>query len=548
VGRAVTADGPATLPALLDAVAARHGARDALVSRRGRIAHAALAAASRGLAPALRARGVGKGTRVGLLLPNWPEWLVVAAAVWRRGGIVVPLSTLARPRELGHALRHAEVELLIAVRQFLRHDYVAAVAAVAPGCERTTAALDHAALPALRTIVWLDPPAGDAPLDLTPLGQVGRGGARPEPCTAEVAAGEPATIFFTSGTTAEPKGVVHTHGALVCAARDIAATLGIGPEDRTWGYLPFFFTGGLVAVALGTLAGGGAVVLQDVFEAGETLRLLEAERCTVFFAWPHQAEALIAHPAFGATRLRLRKGVGATARWASALYPPDHQAVGTYGMTETGPLCTAWPWDAPLARRAASHGPPVGDREIRIIDPESGAVRPAGAEGEICVRGSTLFAHYCGQAPAACFDRDGFFHTGDLGRLDADGALHFLGRIKDVVKTAGANVAAAEVEAVLGAHPAVGAAHVVGVPEARRGEEVAAFVVLAGPVTEAELLAHCRAELAAYKVPRYLWVRREGELPLKASGKVDKTALRAEATRLATAADARREDPPARPG
>jgi fatty-acyl-CoA synthase len=354
----------------------------------------------------------------------------------------------------------------------------------------------------------------------------------PAVLTAEVSSADPATVFFTSGTTADPKGVVHVHRALCRAADDIATVLGVEPEDRTWGYLPFFFTGGLVAVALGTLARGAGVVLQDVFEAGETLRLLEAERCTVFFAWPHQAEALIAHPRFRDTRLSLRKGVGANTGWAAALYPPDHHAVGTFGMTETGPLCTAWPWDAPLAVRAASHGPPVPGKEVRIADPESGAPLPAGREGEICVRGPTLFSHYYRHEPADCFDLEGFFHTGDLGRLDDRGALHFLGRIKDVIKTAGVNVAAAEVEATLLAHPAVGAAHVVGVPDAMRGENVTAFVVPKRPVSEAEILAHCRERLASYKVPRQVWLRRDDELPLKGSGKVDKPRLRDEAARL----------------
>src|SRR5947199_9279246 len=130
----------------------------------------------------------------------------------------------------------------------------------------------------------------------------------------------------------------------------MAAVLVLAPEDRTWGYLPFFFAGGLVAVVLATLARGGAVVMQEVFDPGETLRLLEAERCTVFFAWPHQAEALIGHPRLAATRLTLRKGGGAHTKWAAAPYPPDHHAVGTYGMPETQPPCNAWPLHAPPAR------------------------------------------------------------------------------------------------------------------------------------------------------------------------------------------------------
>jgi fatty-acyl-CoA synthase len=523
-----------TLPALLDDLAARFGPREALISARGRVTYAELAADSAAIARGLVARGVGKGSRVGLLLPNWPEWIATAFGVWRCGSLLVALNTLSRPRELAYALRHADVSLLIAVRRFLRHDYAAALDAIAPAMAGAGRPPYAPELPALREVVWLDAPAEGRAVDCRAVVEPGEklGREWPAALTAEVSCADPATVFFTSGTTADPKGVVHVHRALCRAADDIATVLGIEPDDRTWGYLPFFFTGGLVAVALATLARGAAVVLQEVFEPGETLRLLSTERCTVFFAWPHQAEALIAHPGFRDARLRLRKVVGANTKWAGTLYPPDHHAVGTFGMTETGPLCTAWPWDAPLALRAGSHGPPVAGKEVRIRDPVSGAPLPPGREGEICVRGATLFSHYYRHEPADCFDADGFFHTGDLGRLDEHGALHFLGRIKDVIKTAGVNVAAAEVEATLLAHPAVGAAHVVGVPDAARGENVAAFVVPKQPVAEAEILAHCRVELASYKVPRHLWLRRDDELPLKGSGKVDKPRLREEAARL----------------
>src|SRR3989442_1018458 len=304
---------PVTLPAFLDGLAARCGEREALVSARRRVTYAELAAASPAIARGLAARGVERGTRVGLLMPNWPERIAPALGVWRAGGLLVPLSPLNRPREMAYCLAHAEVRVLVAVRRFLRHDYVAGLEEGAPQ------------LPALGEVVWLAPPAEGDAVDLAPLcAPAGRG-------AAPVSPPDPATVFFTSG--------------------------------------------------------------------------------------------------------------------AAALYPPDHHAVGTYGMTETLPLCTAWPWDAPLAMRAGSHGPPVGGKDIRIVDPETGRTLPAGREGEICVRGPTLFAHYYRRPPPECFDAEGFFHTGDLGRLDERGALHFLGRLKDLIKTAGVNVAAAEVEA-----------------------------------------------------------------------------------------------------
>jgi len=530
---------PRTLPALLDAAAALHPANDAFVAPGRRTSYAALRDDSIAIARGLAARGVGRGTRVALLMPNRAAWLAIAFGVWRCGGVLVPLSTLARPRELAHFLASADVALLLAVRRFLRHDYVAMLDEIAPGVARAAAAAPASAafdpaLPALRRTVWLD----DDPVALVrTLAAPGAalGDAWPGVLTDRIAAADPATVTFTSGTTSDPKGAVHAHQALCRCALDVGTILGIDATDRTWGYLPFFFNAGLVAVALATLARGATIVATETFEAGAALDLIEAERCTVFFGWPHQAEALLQHPRFAPAKLALHKGVGANVPWSARLYPPDHQAVATWGMTETGPMFTAWPSTTPLDLRASGHGGTIAGRELRICDPESGAPLDVETPGEVCVRGPTLFSHYDGLSPRDCFDTDGWFHTGDLGRLDARGTLHFLGRIKDVIKTAGANVAAAEVEATLVRHPAVGAAHVVPVPAGARGEDVAAFVVATGPIEPAALVAHCRAELASFKVPRHLWLRREDELPLRSSGKVDKNVLRAEAARLVQA-------------
>lgn len=524
-----------TLAHRLRALAAAHGNRPALRSGDSAVSFADLASDARRVAAALAALGVGKGTRVGILMPNRPDWLRCAFGAWRLGAIVVPLNTLFRAPELRHGLAHADVGVLLTLARFLRHDYLATLLELCPELAQS-GALHSAALPALRHVVCAgdDLPRGVlAWEDFLARGD-GRATAWSAALVDTVDPTDDAAIFFTSGSTATPKGVVHTHASMLAAADAVGERLGLDADDVTYGYLPLFFNGGLVGVALSTLVRGGCVLLQEVFDAEETLALLTRHRCTTLFAWPHQAEALIRHPHFDRARLHLRKGPGANAKWAAALFQPDHQAVGSWGMSETGPLATCGHWQDPPAVRAASHGRPLPGLELRIVDPETGASQPAAHDGEIVVRGPTLMRTYYRRAARDAVDGEGFFHTGDCGHLDADGQLHFVGRLKDVIKTAGVNVSAAEVEATLLRHPAVQVAHVVPVPHPTRGENVAAFVVRRDPrCTAAELQAHCATALASYKVPQHVFFVVEAELPILGSGKVDRQRLRAAATALA---------------
>lgn len=514
-----------TLGRLIDELAERHGHRTALIWVGGEMTYATLADRAAVLARRLAASGAGKGTRIGILMPNRADWLAIAFAAWKLGAVVVPLNTLSRKPELEHALRHADVTILITVANFLKHDYVQMVGEICNSDSR--ASVRSSNLPQLRQVVLVDDELDAAHAESLPSADW------LSAMQSSVSDIDVSAIFFTSGTTALPKGVVHDHASMWHSANNVADRLGLTAEDRTWGYLPFFFTGGLVAVALATLSRGGAVLLQEVFDAGETLRLMADHRCTTLFAWPHQAEALISHPDFSAAKLHLCKGVGANTKWASRLYPPNHRAVGTWGMTETGPMAASSSHDDPLEVRAAAHGRAMPGIELRVVDPESGRELPSGEEGELLVRGAPVMPQYYKVARHECFDADGFFHTGDLAKLEAGGLLHFLGRLKDVIKTAGVNVAAAEVEAVLQQHPAVKVAHVVGVPHATRGENVAAVVILqqnqpaAGHEPPATALtAFCKERLASYKVPRHFAFMKEEELPLLGSGKVDKQALR----------------------
>jgi len=470
--------------------------------------------------------GVGKGTRLGFLCPNRPEWLAIAFGALRLGAVLVPFSTLWKRDEIAYGLTHADVAVLLTRPRFLKHAYVEHLRTIAPEAWSASA---PAAAPALRRIVTLgdedhglprwDAPAADA------------SDASVDALAAAVAPTDVATIFFTSGTTAKAKAVVHAHGALALSGRRIGECLGIGPDDAWWGHMPLFWSGGFIIGALATMAGGGRLVLHEMTRPDEALRLLEAERCTIMAGW-HQAGPLMDQPGFDRTRLSLRKG--SNHPLAITLMGEDHLAVGMYGMSETATCVACARSDDPVAIRRETFGRPLAGMTVRIVDPETGVTQPVGETGEIWVKGPTLMEGYLGVPRDETLTPEGFFRTGDLGYLDENGYLHFGSRLKDVIKTAGVNVAAVEVEEAIAGVDGVLTAYVVGVPDAVRGENVVAFVVpAAGAVVDPDaVIAYCKATLASYKVPRHVFVVEDEALPRTGTGKVAKPMLREQAQTL----------------
>ena len=518
-----------TLGAFLDAAAARAPEREAVAwapheAVATRLTWAALRDASRVAARRFLACGVGKGTRIGFLCSNRPEWLPIAFGALRIGAVLVPFSTLWKTEEIGYGLVHADVQLLVTMPRFLRHDYLADLRALLPELAAATPGrLFAARAPALRRVVVLGETApGVERWEMLPADA---DDAYLDAVEGAVRGADLATVFFTSGTTAQAKAVVHTHRALVAAGRRVGEHVGIGPDDAWWGHMPLFWSGGFVIGALATIAGGGRIVLQETVDAASALELLEREGCTVMAGW-HQAGPLLEHPDFPNRRLRLRKGSYHVL--APKLLGADHRAVGMYGMSETATCVACARSDDPEPVRSGTFGRALEGVTLRIVDPETRAEVPCGETGEILVKGPTLMDGYYGVPRSETFDAGGFFATGDLGYVDADGFLHFAGRRKDVIKTAGVNVASAEVEEALVKHPAVKAAHVVGVPHETRGENVAAFVVLKpdAAATADDIREFCKRTLASYKVPRHVFLVDERDVPRTATGKIEKVALR----------------------
>jgi len=521
---------PADVRTLIDLVARgaeKFAAREALVFEDRRWTYEHLASETGRVARGLLDLGLERGEHVGVLLPNWPEFFSTVFGIQAAGGVAVCLNTMAPEAELRAHVAATSARRVVYAPRFLKHDYVARLDAVTASLAPADRVFERIAVAADGAI-----PAGS--LDYRALGPQWRGGPGALRAIDRAHGDDPAAIFFTSGSTSRPKAVVHAHRALVHQAYVAGDAFGVTAEDRAWGSLPMFFTGGFVIIGLLQLAAGGAVVLQDHFDAGAALDLMEREAITFYAGW-QQAQALCDHESFRRRRLRLHKGMYAETPVTERLLAPGNVSIQGYGLSETATtICTAR-WDDPPERRRRGFGRPLPGVDLAIVNPASGESCATGELGEVRLRGPSLMLGYLGLPRAESFDEEGYFRTGDLARLDESGTLHFAGRRKEVIKTAGVNVSAADVEAFLVRLPAVRDAYVVPVPDTARGENVAAFVVPepGSKIEGAVLERACRDGLASYKVPRHLFVLDAAEVPRTGTHKVDKPKLRADAARWA---------------
>jgi acyl-CoA synthetase (AMP-forming)/AMP-acid ligase II len=529
-------DYTATVPAMLRALVRRFGERPLILLGERRITYAEADAASARLARGLLAQGVAKGARVGVLFPNGPDWVTAWLAASRIGAVVVPLNTFYKPRELGYVLRHADVHTLLCAPRLLGNDYLERLEAAAPSLagQSSAAPLLARELPHLRAVYAAGDASGRA--FARPLAALeAAGDAAPldaaflDAVEAEVAPADPAVIVYSSGSTADPKGAIHSHGTLVRHSFHLNGWRDLLADDRIYSPMPFFWVGGLVFSLLSAMHAGAFLLCEEAFEPGATLRLLERERATSAAGWPHYSKALSSHPDFPKRDLSAIRSGNLYAVLPAEMRPRDPELrANSLGMTETCGPHTIERMDVDLPERLrGSFGHAVPGVEHKVVDPETGAALPPGASGEICVRGYSLMQGLHKTEREATFDRDGFYHTGDVGRFDADGNLYFEARRGDLIKTAGANVTPREVEVLLEAMPEVSLACVVGVAEPARGQDVAAAIVLepGRSLDAATCRERLRAELAAYKLPRHVFVVEKSELPFTDSGKIDKRRL-----------------------
>ena len=518
-------------------VAGEWGDRDlVLLGDRG-LSYRELEVESRRLGRALLAGGVTRGSRVGLLAPNGPEWVVAWLAAARIGAVVVLLNTFYKARELGWALAHCEAEVLLAVDRYLSHDYAARLEEAVDGLsDQRRDAINCDSHPSLQS-VWMWSDTGSTP---SWAGSMSDLLTRSDEVSAEqfemaadaVEPQDPMVVIYTSGSTSEPKGVVHSQAAVIVHPFNLLQFRDLREGDVLYTPMPLFWVGGLSYVLVSAMHTGAAVVFEERFEPGSTLDLIERRRVTHVIGWPHIAKALVEHRSFGERDLSSIRGGSFDELLPVHLRVSDPRRKATsLGMTESLGPHSIEPLHVELPEgKEDSFGRSVPGIEHRIVDPGTGNELPVGQAGEIWIRGYSLMLGLLGQDPAEVFEPGGWYRTGDSGLLDADGHLYFLGRLGTVIKAGGTNVAPREVELAIESQPGVMHAFVVGVPAADgRGEAVAAAVVAKPGTTvdPADLQARLRLEVASYKVPRYVAVFAEQQdLPWLESGKIDLQALR----------------------
>jgi acyl-CoA synthetase (AMP-forming)/AMP-acid ligase II len=492
------------------------------------------------VARALVARGVTKETRVGLLATNRPEWVTGMFGIALAGGTCVAMSTFAKGAELEYQLRVGDVSLLLFERSVLDRDFAAELTELCPELATARGDVQSTRLPFLRRAVCIGDaaPAGafelwsdflQGPLAPAPL---------VEAMAAEVAPTDRGLVFFSSGSTAKPKAIVHAHRAAATQCWRWRHIFAVDPDVRTWTANGFFWSGNFCMALGSTFAAGGCLVLQRHFAPGESLRLMQAERVSLPLAWPHQWARLVEDPAWSDVDLSSLRYVGETSplRTHRSVRSNWQEPVSAYGNTETLTLNTAHPSGTPPAFAQGNHGLPLPGNTLRIIEPVTGRLLKRGEVGEIAVKGPTLMLGYLRVAVEDIFDDEGFFRTGDSGFVDEEGRLHWQGRLNDIIKTGGANVSPLEIDAVLAECPGLKIAATVGVPHDTLGEIVVACVVpdatdAGAALDESQVRAFVSKRLSSYKVPRRVLFLQESDLTLTGSNKVKTAPLRELAAR-----------------
>lgn len=520
-----------TIGASLDEAVARYGDEISYVFDNGEVTYNHLKQTSDLLARGFLSLGVSKGDRVAIWMAGYAEWAFVYFALARIGAVMVPVNTRYRPDEIKYVLNKAKASLLV-FKEEANKDYLGLLKQLFSGGE-FAGNLPDETLPFLRALIVASRRQIDGCLGLDELITCGK--AIPEQellqAASKVTGNDTAMLQFTSGTTAMPKAAMLFHSAMLRGAWCGCEVLQLTDADCFFSPQPFFHVGGSIQVMLTPIISGCRMIVQPYFDASHALELMEQHRCNVLMGHqPHYIEYLN-HPDLKKSNLVLEKGmIFASPEVNKRVYDEMgiKKLISPYGLTETHIGGTACALDDPLEIRMTTVGRPMPGVEIGIRQPDGDEFLPAEEPGEVCFRGWCITKGYFDdpERTAEALDPNGWFRTGDVGVLGSDGYLRLVGRIKDMIRVGGENVAAADVEAILLKHDAVKQAIAIGMADERLVEVVAVFVELktGKRATEQEIVDYCRQHLASFKVPRhvkfvYAW-------PMTGAGKIQRYVLK----------------------
>lgn len=539
--------GPLTLPGFLREITDRYGPREALVMFRdghetSRWSYQELWDRSAGVAKALIAAGIGKDSRVGILMTNRLEWLSSCFGIALAGGTVVGLSTFSTPEELDTLLKASAVSVLLFERQVVSKDFHRIVIELEPQiASAVPGKLRSCRFPFLRRLVMVDDgPASGAVESWEAFLASGRAvaDARVDAAAAAVKPSDPALLFFSSGSTGKPKGILNAHRGVNIQSWRWPRIYAVEADHpvRAWSANGLFWSGNWSLILGVSLASGGTLVLQRLFDPAEAIRLFEAERVSLPYCWPHQWAQLEAQPEWDEADLSSFYYIDAEIMLRKPPKSLIHQRLdprASYGSTETFTISTSYAVDTPREVWEGNSGEPLPGNTIKIVDPETGRTLRRGETGEIAVKGPTLMLGYVGVPPEEAFDAEGFYRAGDGGYIDAQGRLVFQGRINDIIKTGGANVSPVEVDWVLCSCPGVKVCKTTGLPDERLGEMVVSLVAReeGSDLSQEDVIVFLKQRLASYKVPRRVLFLDGDDFDLTATAKIKPAEARALAQR-----------------
>lgn len=520
-----------TIGANFEDTVAAHGDNEALVefSSGRRWTYTELDRDVNALARGLMGAGIEKGDRIGVWSPNCAEWTIAQYASAKVGAILVNVNPSYRTHEFSYAVNQSGLRMLISVESFKTSDYRSMIESV---MEESREKGEH--LP-LERVVYIGTDDWDA--------LVAEGEGLPDDAVAERMAtlepGDPINIQYTSGTTGYPKGATLSHRNILNNGFFVTETINFTDQDRLCIPVPFYHCFGMVMGNLGCTTHGATMVIPAPgFDPEVTLRAVAEERCTALYGVPTMFIAMQNHPTFADHDLTsLRTGC-----MAGSICPVEvmKQCISdmhmsevsiAYGMTETSPVSTQTRADDDLDRRTATIGRVHPHVEIKVIDPTTGETVERGKPGELCTRGYSVMLGYWQdeEKTGEAIDADGWMHTGDLAEMREDGYCNIVGRIKDMVIRGGENIYPREIEEFLYSHPDIEDVQVIGVPDERYGEELAAWVKLrpeADPLDAGKVREFATGKLAHYKIPRYVLL--VDEFPMTVTGKIRKVQMREE--------------------